>query len=247
MLESATPPALVVGQPVHVWVRETQGEAVPLDYPHLPDPLPNSKLFQHFIQPRVSATARLELHPSPNATLWGDAAGAALASKFLALRGRDSALMPESALKPGVALRGRPVIAFGRPEYSPAIRRYLIQADGYRVGMLNELRRYAIYLGRNPAEHYVNGSEPHETNYGLVTVMEDSGARVFVFSGITSDGSAAGVEYLSNSQSVQLLWNHLAKAGLSSWPRAFQVVLRITSNEGYPVAATYEKHLVLAR
>ena len=245
MVQSTQPPVLLVGQPVHVWVRDIAGQADPLDYVHFPDPVPNSPHFQTFLKPRLHEQAKPVLHPSPNATLWGDAAGAAAAAQFLAFRKVSADFLPESAVQGGVALRGRPVLAFGRPEYSPAIQRYLLAAGGYTVGMLNAIRRYSVYRPGQPDDHYVNTQPPNEVNYGLVTVLNDGGARVFVFSGITSDGTGAGLDYFTHPPSVAQLWELLRKEGHADWPAAFQVVLRVTSSAGYAMAARYEKHLVL--
>ena len=150
-------------------------------------------------------------------------------------------------MKGNLALRGRAVLAFGRPEYSPVIYRYLAAVDGYTVGMLNSLQRYAIYRRRDPAEHFVNTKPPNEVNYGLITVADDGGGRIFVFSGITSDGTSAGLDYFTNEASVSQLWELLAREGPRDWPAAFQVVVRVSSSDGYAIAARYERHLLLKR
>ncbi len=245
MIASSQPPVLLVAQPIHVWVRDIQGQAEPLDYVHFPDPVPNSPSFLNYVKPRLTGQAQLTLHASPNATLWGDAAGAAAAARFLAFQKTSSEFLPESGLKSEVALRGRPILAFGRPEYSPAVKRYLLAAGGYTVGMLNDIRRYAIYRPTDAQDRYLNTQPPNEVNHGLVTVLNDGGARVFVFSGITSDGATAGLDYLTNPDSVAQLWAQLEKEGHTEWPPAFQVVLRVSSSAGYAMAAKYEKHLVL--
>lgn len=247
VLSSAQPPVLLVAQPLHIWVRDVQGQADPLGYRHFPDPVPSSPQFLTYVKPRLSEKAETVLHPSPNATLWGDAAGAAGAARFLAFRHVSSEFLPESSLKGEVSLRGRAVLAFGRPEYSPAIKRYLLASGGYTVGMLNEIRHYSIYRVADPKDHYLNTFPPNEVNHGLVTVLNDGQARVFVFSGITSDGSMAGLDYLTNEESVTQLWHLLEKEGHTEWPQAFQVVLRVTSSSGYAMAAQYKKHLVLQK
>jgi hypothetical protein len=237
--------ALLVGQPVHLWVRDIQGQADPKDYAHFPDPLPQSQAFLNFVRPRVPNNAKLVLHPSPNATLWGDAAGAAAAARFLAFRGVNSELLPESTLRSGAALRGRPVLAFGRPEFSPAIQRYLAAAGGYTVGMRNDLQRYSIHRLSDPKDFVTNTFPPNEVNHGLVTVLEDGEGKVIVFSGITSDGSIASFDYMTNEENMKQLWQRMASEGLAQWPSTFQVVLKVNSSQGYAMGAQYEKHLVL--
>ncbi len=237
--------ALLVAQPVHLWVREAQGAVPPKDYPSFPDPLPQSPAFLNFIRPRVNANAKLVLHPSPNATLWGDAAGAAAAARFLAFRRVHSDLLPEATLRSGAALRGRPVLAFGRPEFSPAIQRYLAAAGGYTVSLRNDLEQYAIHRGGAAKDFFTNTRPPNEVNHGLVTVLDDGEARVLVFSGITSDGSLASFDFMTNPQSLEDLWRRLSAEGYRNWPSTFQVVVKVTSNQGYAIGAQYEKHLVL--
>lgn len=245
ILAAPQSPVLLVAQPLQIWVRDVTGQAEPVDYAHFPDPVPTSKPFLAYVRPRVASDARLVLHPSPNATLWGDAAGAAAAARFLAFRQVSSEFLPESGLKSEVALRGRPILAFGRPEYSPAVRRYLLAAGGYTVGMLNDIRRYAIYRSGHPQDRYLNTSPPNEVNHGLITVINDGGSRVFVFSGITSDGAMAGLDYFANEELTAQLWRLLQEEGHTEWPPAFQVVVRVSSSSGYAMAARYEKHLVL--
>lgn len=250
ILQPGQPVAIVVGQPVHLWVRDIRNQAPdPPMYSHLPDPVPTSERFRtYYLNKRTLAPdSKLVLHPSPNATLWGDAAGAAAAARFLAFRGTNSELIPEATLKSEVAIRGRALLVFGRPEYSDVVNRYLLAANGYTVGMINEIKQYAIFRTNEPGERFLNTEEPHEVNHGLITVLREGSERVMVFSGITSDGSVAGLDYLTDSAAVTELQKRFSADGVSEWPRVFQVVIRTNSSRGYPLAAAYEKHLILKR
>lgn len=238
---------LLVAQPVHVWVRDVSGQPLPEQYMHFPDAPPESPAFQRFMQGRLRAGAKLALHPSPNATLWGDAAGAAAAARFLAFRNVQSNMVPESMIKSEVALRGNSLLVFGRPEYSPTIERYLLGLGGYTVGMRNDLRRYAIYRRGNVGEPFLNTNPPNEVNHGLISVLEEGGHRVMIFSGITSDGSIAGLDFMTNSDSVAALWKEVRKEGLEQWPKAFQVIVRVESSSGYAMVSRYQHHLVLQK
>lgn len=46
LLDSVQTPALLVAQPLHLWVRDVQGQAFPMQYQHLPDLPPDSPQFQ---------------------------------------------------------------------------------------------------------------------------------------------------------------------------------------------------------
>lgn len=238
LLNSPLPVAIVVGQPVHVWVRDAGPSPDSKLYPHFPDAVPDSEPFRRYLRQRLPQPHRLVLHPSPNASLWGDAAGAAAASRFLAFRGIASELFPESTLKGEAALRGRALVVFGRPEFSPAVNRYLALAGGYRVGMHDG--EYAIHQPGGRA--FFNTAPPNEVNHGLITVLEEAGHPVFVFSGITSDGSAAGLDFFTNEESLRALRRRM---GVDQWPAAFQVVVRTVSSSGYSMGAAYEAHTIL--
>lgn len=247
MLESKLPAAILVGQPLHVWVRDMDTHGDSALYAPFPDPLPDSDSFRRFVHQRLPNPGRLVLHPSPNATLWGDVAGAASAARFLAFRGAPSELLPESSLKGEIALRGRPLVVFGRPEFSPAVARYLASAGGYTIGMNERLREFAIYRSDGSGKAFVNTPTPNEVNHGLVTVLQEGASRVFVFTGVTSDGSMAGLDYLINEDSVRQLHERLAREGHATWPSVFQVVVRTVSSIGYSMGVSYETHLVLKR
>lgn len=246
LIESGQPVVIAVAQPVHVWIRDMKDNPNAILYPPFPDPTPTSPEFRAYVQKRspIQPSSRLVIHPSPNATLWGDAAGAGRSSAFLASMGVQSDIVPEGTLASETAIRGRPLVLFGRPEFSPMADRYLQAAGGYTVGMLPEIRQFAIYRPTNHADRFLNSATPNEVNYGLITVLTE-GRRVIVFSGITSDGSMAGIDYALSPVAMKNLWDLLQREGLDSWPKIFQVVVRTSSSIGYAMDIKYEKHLVI--
>lgn len=241
--------AIVVGQPVHTWVRDLRGHAEAKDYPHFPDAAPQSERFRTYYLKRAPLypDSHLVLHPSPNAILWGDASGAASISQFLAFAGVQSELLPEATLRSEVAIRDRNLIVLGRPEFSPMSKRYLDRTGGYTVGYLADRQNYAIFRNSDPSDVFINVPPPTERSYGVITIAWDGVRRVVTFGGITSDGAAAGVEYLTNRDAIGKLWDRLHGEGYKEWPATFQIVIRNSSSDGYPVAVEYEKHLVLER
>lgn len=254
LIDSGQPVVISVAQPVHVWIRDMHDQPNAILYRPFPDPAPSSPEFRTYYQKRhpIESNSRLVVHPSPNATLWGDAAGAGRAAAFLASLGVSTDLVPEGTLTSETAIRGRPLLLFGRPEFSSMADRYLQAAGGYTVGMLPEIQQFAIYRPSDHADRFLNSATPNEVNYGLITVMtegqdRDSGRRVIAFNGITSDGSVAGIDFLTSPAAMKSLWEIFRHEGLTDWPRVFQVVVRTNSSIGYVMDIKYEKHLVIQR
>jgi hypothetical protein len=241
--------AIVIGQPVHLWIRDLRTHPPAKDFRPFPDMPPESDSFRRYYQGRRSMypDSKLVLHPSPNAILWGDASGAASISRFLAFRQIPSELLPESTLRSELAIKDRNLIVLGRPEFSPIAGRYLDRAGGYTVGYREEQQNYVMFRIRDPRQVFVNVPPPAEVSYGLITVAWDGARRVIAFCGITSDGAAAGVEFLTSLEAVERLWEKLRREGLTDWPASFQVVVRNSSSAGYPVSVEYAAHLVLER
>lgn len=249
-LSSVRKTVISVGQPAaHLWVRDYGPNPLPLTYPPFPDPPPKSAAFLRFYQERshLLPDSNLVLHPSPNATLWGDSAGATVAGKFLSASDASSELLPEATVNSEVAIRDRPIIVFGRPEFSPLANRYLTAANGYQVGYLSSIRKHAIWSIADPSKYFLNAESVNQVNLGLVTIFRSNQPPVMVLNGITSDGSLGGIEYLTNPASVADLRERFRKEGYADWPSIFQVIVETTSSGGYPIRVAHQAHLVLKR
>lgn len=246
LLDPDLPTVICVGQPAQVWVR-TYDRTTPIQYPPLVEVPPAQKALYDFYEENSGHRpfGNLYLHPSPNAPLWGDVSGAALAGRFLAQNGVRAEFLPERTVRGSYAIRGRNALIFGRPEYSPLVASAL--SRGFTVTYLPDVRRYAIVSQIDASQRYFNSDQTDLNNYGLITVLHDAnaGRRTIVFSGITSDGSQAGVEFLTAADKVEKLKERLRASGVATWPDAFQVVVRTYSSLGYPVRVDYETHLVL--
>ena len=240
---------ICVSQPPHLWVRDYYDQPLPTQYDPFPDEAPSSQQFLRWYSGRTtySPNSRLVLHPSPNSPLWGDAAGGASAIQFLAKSGVDAQLLPEKTLHSVYPLRKQNTMIFGRPEFSPLMREYT-DLGGFQVRYLPQARRHAIVHTGDPEHRYHNSLQKDQENYGLITVISADAARprsVILFSGITSDGSQAGIEFLTSAPHLTLLKEKLAASGHRDWPNRFQVVVKARSSDGYPVEIAYVEHVVL--
>ena len=193
----------------------------------------------------LNPDSRLVLHPSPNSALWGDAAGGASAAQFLARLGSEVQLLPEKSLRSAYPLRDQNRMIFGRPEFSPLMREY---EGGFQVQYLPEVRRHAIVDTRKASHRYFNSMSRDQENYGVVTVVSPDNRRprsTILFAGITSDGSQAGIEFLTSATHLENLRTKLRAQGHRNRPAKFQVVIRARSSDGYPVEIAYVEHAVL--
>jgi hypothetical protein len=249
-LDSSEAAAICVSQPPQVWVREYGQNALPLQNGPFPDPAPTSGEFVSWYRRRSNtgnAPSNLVLHPSPNAPLWGDAAGGAVAIQFLSRLGAGAHLLPEKTLRGLYPLRGQSLMVFGRPEFS-ALQRELEPPEGFQVQYLPDVRRHAIVDQSRRSHRYFNSFEQDQENFGVISVLTSPQARprsTILFSGITSDGSLAGIEFLTSAPHLRILKDKLRAEGHAEWPARFQVIVKTRSSEGYPLETSYVAHKVL--
>jgi hypothetical protein len=243
---------IVVGIPKQFWARDFTGLGAPRNeawYPALPQDQPLQKWF--FDNKPPSEERFILLHPNVGSPLWGDVAGALGAVKTLAAHGIRHQVLPERVLKP-YALRGRNVLLFGNPEYSPAIRQ-LLQDAPFQVEYDPVSRWEAVFNHRpKPGEPEVLRRSRTEENLGVITVIaeerEDTrSSQIVVFSGLTSGGTQAAEEYFSSAGDLGDLGQRFRAEGIKGWPRSYQIVVEATTDTNLPIKHRYKAHRVLTR
>ena len=243
MLGSGKGVVVCVAQPVHVWIRDYGAATEPsLQNPPLPDDPPSSAAFQNYYRARTGHPPgpNIVLHPSPNAPLWGDAAGASAAIRFLAQQGVSTDLLPESTLRNSYPLNSRNAVVFGREEFSGIVRE-MTPPGGFHSRYLPDERRHAIIHDRDAKRRFLNSIPGDEENFGLITILRPgvpNGEMRVVFSGVTSDGALAGIEFLTSASGLEQARRSLG----GTWPQRFQIVVRTRSINGYPVKTEYAAH-----
>jgi hypothetical protein len=242
VLDSSQPVAICVAQPVHVWLRDYHDAVPPKgQYQPLDARLPEGGALQEYYRVRTGRlpSANLVFHPSPNSLLWGDSAGASGAVKFLESQRVSSELLPESTLRNSYPLKGRNALVFGREEFSELVKE-LTPGGGYRQTYLDAERRYAIVHEGDPRLRFYNSPRTDLENFGLITVSRSATELQAVFSGITSDGAQAGIDFLTSAAGLERIYREFG----SKWPVKFQVVVRTRSINGYPMKTEYAaKHV----
>lgn len=247
---------VVVGIPKQFWARDFTGLGTPRNevwYPKLPQDQPLNNWFfdnkppseQHFIL----------LHPNVGSPLWGDVAGALGAVRTLAAYGVKHQVLPERVLKP-YALRGRNVLLFGNPEYSPAIRQF-VQDAPFRVEYDTESHWEAVVNHKPlPGEPAAFRRSSGDDNFGVITVIaeerdETRSSQIVIFSGLTSAGTQAAEEFFSSPADLGDLQRRFQAEGITrgsnAWPQSYQVVVEATTDINLPIRHRYRTHRVLVR
>jgi hypothetical protein len=251
-LDSRTPVAISVSSPVQMWVREFGEMPTPADDPPFSLPAPKDQVFLDWYQRMTQAVPRgLYFHPNNHSPLWGDAAAAVVATRFFAERGIATELIPEVNIRPP-ALKNRNALIFGRQDYSAAAAANQPQG-GFRVEYAPKLRRMVIWDTSLPEDKrtvYARGGEGATSNFGLIqmstqTTGDGGRRRTIVFSGINSDGSHAGVEFLTAPAKLRVLSDALKKEGIEDWPTVLQIVVKSRSNDTFTIDCEYAAHKVI--
>jgi hypothetical protein len=198
---------------------------------------------------RIPVPANPTLTITRNGAYWGDVLGALTAFKTLNAAGVSPQIVPELVITLPM-LRRRNVILFGAPDYSSAAARFQ-QNCPLRVNFLDAIVGPAT--GDTPAARYALklGQQQRLTQvFGLITVLpgESSGDhqnRILVFSGVNSAGAQAAAEFFSSPERLLELKQDLKKAGHDAFPPAYQVVIRVETDDSILLNYRYETYRII--
>jgi hypothetical protein len=197
---------------------------------------------------------KLYMHTTQDVFLFGDSLAATAAVQLLSRAGAAAQVVPESSLQAFV-LRGRNVVLIGSPNYSPLAARFLMHSP--LSVHYDPIRREEVVSdgipGTDAKTIYRPAFDPLgrlTRAYGLVTVLPsgsdpDSRSQIVIFSGITSAGPQAALEFFQSRQGLEVLESKLKAGGFDKFPRAYQVVIRCGLDHNLALSWRYESHVVL--
>jgi hypothetical protein len=85
--------------------------------------------------------------------------------------------------------------------------------------------------------------------YGLLTVIPTEGSerrrRTAIVSGVSSACAHGAMEFFTSAPHLRALKQRFAAEGLSTFPDAYQVVIRCTVDNSTLITFDYEKHAIL--
>jgi hypothetical protein len=255
VFDSKSPVKIVMSSPYQFWVRDYRNHPPPVIDPVETPPMPGDPglLRAYSEQFPLHPDSHLYLHGNSAGALWGDAAGVQVATRFLTENGVRTEFVPEKSLKSGYVFRNDSYLSFGRSEYSPLMSGK-IPAEGFDVMYIPSIRRHAIARRSDPEKgpKFLPTPGTPAVNYGLITIIRDNAGdghacQAMFFAGVISNGAQAGIEYLTTPHHMRQLIGKLRAAGLNTWPKVMQIVVRSDTTEFYPIRTEYETHLILQK
>jgi hypothetical protein len=182
-----------------------------------------------------------------SSTRFGDAIGAAEVVRTIAAAGGKAQIFPETSVSEAM-FRDRNIVLIGMPENSASIDR-LLSNGSFRVVYDETLQKETIV---GPTATYVTQIDASGTilSYGLVTVLPGQGVqgaqhRIMIFSGSHSSCTVGATEFMSSPAHLRDFRDRLRKQEHSSFPPAYQMVIRCRADRVVPLSEEYETHVVL--
>lgn len=196
----------------------------------------------------------LVMRPALNIATLGVVGGVAAASAHLHALGVPYQILPERAA-PLASFRNRNVILFGDPLNSFAAAQLLNRAH-LTIVLDPATHRLVIRDRRKPlsdppvfSRREARPGDPAEV-YGLLTVLPSDAApgqqrRTLIVSGVSNVGIQGAMEFFTSQERLLDLKSRLRKDGLPGFPRAYQLVVKCTSEDSLPLTCGYAAHYVL--
>lgn len=196
----------------------------------------------------------LTMRPAPNVANLGVVGGVAAVSSTLRAQGAQYQILPERSA-PLASFRNRNVILFGDPINSFAAAQLLSRG---RLTVVHDpvTNRMVIRDRQKPASdppaftrREGRPGDPAQV-YGLLTVLPSDGApgeqrRTLVVSGVSQVGIQGAMEFFASPERLLELKHHLQRDGLTTFPKAYQLVVRCTSDDSLPLSCGYAAHFTL--
>ena len=198
--------------------------------------------------------AALTMRPAPNVANLGVVGGVAAVASALHSQGVQYQILPERSA-PLASFRNRNVILFGDPLNSFAAAQLLSRG---RLTVMQDpatnrlvIRDRQKPLSDPPAFSRREGrpGDPAQV-YGLLTALPSDGTsgRTLIVSGVSQVGIQGAMEFFATPERLQDLKNHFRQDdGLSSFPKAYQLVVRCTAEDSLPLSCGYAAHYVLEK
>jgi hypothetical protein len=239
---------ITVGNPLHM-IFHPFPVALPPDVRSYPAP---PETYEYYRRHRpLPPGASLTIQAVDNSASMGHMLGVVTAVKLLNAVGASYQVLPERTA-PLVSFRGRNVLLIGSPEDSLAVASSLenmpftvdFDPTSHEL-VIRDRRNNKVYAPKRDDTGY------YSQVYGLITVSPtegnlDGSRRTIVFSGITSVGCHAAVDFMTSPQALRAFQSRLKAEGYKTFPPTYQIVVRATTTPDTLLTTTdYEAHAVI--
>ncbi len=244
---------LCISNPAQLVVRPLESGIAPSWYVPLPE---SSDLRTRFgrVHPRWK-NSDLYMEFTETATRFGEAFAMAKASRVLGAAGAQAEIVTTRSIHLPVFV-GRNLILLGTPEFSGVARNMLDKAL-FTISYNEKIRDLAVIEdsmadGKPGREFLPTRTDKGSVDvaYGLLTVLpsDDSAGghhRTVILSGTSSAGSNGAMEYFAAPTSLKELLEKFRAEGQSTFPPAYQVVVRCASTSDNLLSYKYAAHRIL--
>jgi hypothetical protein len=194
------------------------------------------------------------LAPSRGYSVFSDSFAAMTVSSLLALAGATYHAMPEYAVEPrGIHENG--LVVIGAPAYTRFLAR-ILQTTPYSIWWDPVANDEVLGMKHGGSGHpYIAKRDPrlhrYSTVYGLITVLpsqpgQSRPERMLIFAGFRgSPGAQGAIDYFRSPASLRDLEHRFRQQGYSTFPPAYQVVVRCGVDSETAINAVYETHIVI--
>lgn len=195
------------------------------------------------------AETNLYLTITTNATYWGDSLGAITVSKTLHAAKIPHQIFPEKLITVPT-MRHRNAVLFGAPEYSPAVSHFLERCP-LTIDFLTAVTSHEPGQPPTPLYRLKRDTSSRLVQvYGLITVLPSESAtdhqrRTIIFSGVNSAGTQAAAEFFTSQEHLAELKKQLNNDGHSTFPPAYQVVVRSETDDNMLLNFRYETYRII--
>ena len=187
-------------------------------------------------------------------SVFSDAFAAMTVSSLLEMAGATYHAMPEYAVQPrGIHENG--LIVIGAPNYDRFLAR-ILQTTPYSISWDPVANDEILGFKSGGGGHrYVAKRDPqlhsYTTVYGLITVLpsqpgQSRPERMLIFAGFRGSPGAQGAsDYFRSAAALRDLEHRFRQEGYSTFPPAYQVVVRCGVDSETAINAVYETHIVI--
>ncbi len=253
MLNPGAPVEICVATPPAMLLHSYKDNQLPANRPDLL-PAPAEVASWYSGLQMLDGGGKLYMHTTQDVFLFGDSLAATSALQLLSQARSLPQIFPESNLR-AFALRGRNVVLIGSPNYSPLAARFLMNTP-FSVHY-DPIKREEVVSDGVPGHGARRIFRPtHDelgmltSAYGLITILPSQAAgtghaQTIIFSGITSAGPQAALEFFRSPEALHVLQAKLRQQGYKTFPSAYQVVVRCGLDHNLALNWEYETHQVI--